>query len=460
MALPRLAPLLATLLYGAVSLQGGEFAKKEPAHPQFNATAPALDINLGESPADFAAACWLQLKGAPLSEAGRQAWAAKLGTPEAPRRIDLALLMAKEARVSPRILYSDPWQEQVPLEGAPARKVKRQIGAVMMFFFECPNPLNGSVHWCNNHVAGMELPSPIYGFGDQDKGYYNPRNPGFWYREFKDAEYAGLGFLMPNMYGPDWKPAITAALKQGWQKVKSEDGDAAPRFALFDDTWTWGKPYYGDFWKQIPNVSKPEEAARLIYENKWKKFFATIPKEAWFTIAGRPLVYFYNAGTLVPLAKTAPVIEKMKQLFKADFGVEPFVAVDVAFFNDPGTPQVADAKFRWMTFDLPGGVSLETIKGLTLAHAMLRWDPTTRDNDYKERIATPGDKLVKDDQRLINVLNATRDDDYLVLATWNDLGEGTGLNRSYDYYWNGAWKTPDHFMRLIRRSQEGETLPK
>jgi hypothetical protein len=41
----------------------------------------------------------------------------------------------------------------------------------------------------------------------------------------------------------------------------------------------------------------------------------------------------------------------------------------------------------------------------------------------------------------------------LVIATWNDLGEGTGIHRNYDYYAGGRWLEPDHFMRLIRSSQ-------
>jgi hypothetical protein len=41
----------------------------------------------------------------------------------------------------------------------------------------------------------------------------------------------------------------------------------------------------------------------------------------------------------------------------------------------------------------------------------------------------------------------------LLLETWNDLGEGTGITRNYDYYDQGAWLTPDAFMNAIRSSQ-------
>ena len=87
-----------------------------------------------------------------------------------------------------------------------------------------------------------------------------------------------------------------------------------------------------------------------------------------------------------------------------------------------------------------------------------RGDASNRGNGSKERAATTEDLIVKDDRILRQVLDDTRQSDILVLATWNDLGEGTGINRSYDYYWDGKWKQPNHFMELIRRSQSGELL--
>jgi hypothetical protein len=72
--------------------------------------------------------------------------------------------------------------------------------------------------------------------------------------------------------------------------------------------------------------------------------------------------------------------------------------------------------------------------------------------------AKEGDLLVKGATVLKQVLDGTTESDILVLATWNDLGEGTGINRCYDYYLDGEWKQPDYFMQYIRRSQMGERL--
>jgi hypothetical protein len=108
-----------------------------------------------------------------------------------------------------------------------------------------------------------------------------------------------------------------------------------------------------------------------------------------------------------------------------------------------------------MTFDLPERRSRSRLHGHVIDHAMVRWDSVGRDRPGET--ATEHDRLVKDSALLKRVLVDSSDADILVLATWNDLGEGTGINRNYDYYVGGRWLEPDHFMRLIRASQTSQS---
>jgi hypothetical protein len=85
---------------------------------------------------------------------------------------------------------------------------------------------------------------------------------------------------------------------------------------------------------------------------------------------------------------------------------------------------------------------------------MVRWDSVGRDRPGE--LATSGDLLVKGSEVLEQVLHDSSDAELLVLATWNDLGEGTGINRNYDYWVAGSWLSPEHFMRKIRVSQSTE----
>lgn len=440
-----------------------DFELKPETDPAALTRSETVDLNLGSNPEQFVRCLWRQLTGAEPDAEWTLAQAALLGTPEFPRRIDLALALAEEAgRTGAEWAYSDPWAAQVPLSGGPDKRLDRDVGAVFMFFFTSPQKPNGGTGWANNHAPGMLFPDPSLDLAEQDPtrydGLFHPRNAAFWHRELTDARYAGLDFILPNVYGPDLKPENLEPLRIALDKIRSEHGEDRVKLGMFDDTWTWGQPYFGPFWEQQPDCAQPEITAKVLYDAKWKPFFEAVPREDWYLVDGRPLIYFYNNNSLQNRQDFDRVLLRMKARFKEDFGVEPFVAVDTAFNYRPSMKEVSDSHFKWYTFDLPEHFASETRNGITLSHSMVRWDSTSRWNDHVEARAKPDDLIVKDDRVLRQVLDDTRDSDILVIATWNDLGEGTGINRCYDYYWDGEWKRPDHFMRLIRRSQEGELV--
>jgi alpha-glucosidase len=207
------------------------------------------------------------------------------------------------------------------------------------------------------------------------------------------------------------------------------------KLALFDDTWTWGQRWFGSFWQKRPDLAEPEAAARTIYESKWRPFFRQVNRKHWYRFKGKPFIYFYDAGTLEPRAQSSELLGRLKGLFEADFGETPFLCVDSGYFDDPRLTAVADARFDWFTFGLAEKRSRSTMQGHVIDHAMVRWDSVGRDRPGE--LPVPGDLLVKGSELLEQVLHDSSDAELLVLATWNDLGEGTGINRNYDY-WVGA----------------------
>ena len=423
------------------------------------ARAEAVDVNLGNTPASFVRAAHCQVTGEPATDKDVELWTSRMHDEYYVRRIDVVRSLCREEKRDCKLAYSDPWVDEPELGGPPARHTKRDVGAVLMFFFDCPRDTNCQMDWANTHAPGMNTPSPSLGakanVGADGSGYYHPSNPGFWRRELSDAKYAGLSFLMPNAYGPDIEEGRLKPLEEALDAV-DHPGDPI-KIGLFDDTWTWGQPEFGgvdvyrDVWKHRPDLSDVDGTAKLIFENKWKPFFSQIDRKHWYRFAGKPFIYFYNAGTLEPRTKAAPVIAKLKQLFKNEFGEEPFVDVDIAFFDDPAMPDVADARFKWMTFDIPQRRYRQQLGGHVIDHAMVRWDAINRDRPGQ--LATKYDRCVKGGQVLQRVLRDSQDAELLVLATWNDLGEGTGVDRNYDYWVDGRWLPPHYFMQLIRNSQ-------
>lgn len=461
-----LAPILLLLLPGCFdrrlapvesdeSAEGGE-ADLGPFQlkPEWSGPcqrAEKIDVNLGNAPEVFVRAAHCQATGSEPSKDAVSQWAGRLKNKDRVRRVDVVYAFCKEAgRTCKELNYSDPWLKSPDELGPPpVKKVKRDLGAVFMFFFSCPHDTNCMMDWANTHAPGMDTKSPLLAFGDTKEDYYSPLRAGFWRRELMDAKFAGLDFLMPNTYGPDIEDGKLKPLEDALDSLKDP-----VKIGFFDDTWTWGQPYFSEFWKTKPDLNDPEKAATLIYEHKWKAFFSQIDKKHWYLFQGRPFIYFYNAGSLTPRSKSAATVKLLKEKFKADFGVEPYVDADGAYFDDPEMDHTADAKYQWFTFSTPEKRSRSTMNGHVIDHCMVKWDANGR--DHAGEPPRPSDLIVKDDRFLRKILKESEDAEVLVIATWNDLGEGTGFNRAYDYYFHGRWQRPDYFMRVTRKAQEGK----
>ncbi len=413
------------------------------------AKSEIVDVNVGHSPEAFVRAAHCQIAGKEPSPETVAKWADRLKTQAKTRRIDVVYALCTDNARKCELAYSDPWKAQPDLGPPPAKKLKRDVGAVFMYFFNCPNEVNCKMGWANTHAPGMAEKHSLLGFGDEPTGYYVPSQPGFWRRELLDAKYAGLDFLLLNTYGPDIENGKLAPLAKALASL-----DDPVKIAFFDDTWTWGQPYFSNFWKTKPDLNDPDAAAKRIYDAKWKPFFSQVDKRHWYRFKGKPFIYFYNSGTLLPRTKSSALIAKLKQLFTADFNEEAFVDADTAYFEDPKLEQVADARYTWFTFNSPERRSRSTLKGHIIDHAMIKWDAVGRDHPGEP--PRPTDLILKDGSVLERVLRDTRDSELLVIATWNDLGEGTGIHRNYDYYFHGQWQRPDYFMQLIRKSQSGQ----
>jgi hypothetical protein len=419
-----------------------------------------VDVDLGNTPFTFAKSLWYQLTGELPTESQLEQWIQFQKSPIGKRRIDLAVSMASSFGKSPRYIYSDPWQMQQEAGRYQQKKVKRALGAVLMYFFNCPkDTVNSKPAWANNHVPGMTEASTLLGFGTEKKGFYNAKeNPGFWVRELLDGRSAGLDYFLLNANGPDDYASSLTNLAKAYEALDAQGETSLPGIGLFDDTWAWGKKHVkGTPWEEAPDCSEPEAAAEKIFTYKWSPIFEVIPEKHWFRFKGKPVIGFYNAGTIKNREHSSEVVTRIKGKFKKRFGVEPMLLIDSAYFVDKKMAQVADAMFKWNTFRLEGGISRD-LGTLSYVHAMPRWDSVSRDSGSVERAAKESDRIVKDDELLIKILNETISDDMVTLGTWNDLGEGTGVNRSYDYWWDGRWHSPDHFLKLMQRSQAGEVL--
>src|SRR5450432_2746787 len=198
------------------------------------ARAEAVDVNLGGAPATFVRAAHCQITGQEPPAALVTKWTERMRDEYYVRRIDVVRSLCAASKRECKLAYSDPWVDEPDLGGPPERHTKREIGAVLMFFFDCPGKTNCSMDWANTHAPGMDGPVPSLGMKPGESAPFHPSQPGFWRRELSDAKYAGLSFLMPNAYGPDMEDGKLKPLSDALKSM-----DAPIKLALFDDTWTW-----------------------------------------------------------------------------------------------------------------------------------------------------------------------------------------------------------------------------
>ena len=227
-----------------------------------------------------------------------------------------------------------------------------------------------------------------------------------------------------------------------------------PKLALFDDCSGWGRQQFAPIWQKLPELSQPAAAARAIFEAKWRPFFRQVDRHHWYRFKGKPLIYFGGASSLEPRSSSSELFASLKRTFEAELGESPFLCVESAYFDDARLEHVVDARFSNSSFDLPQKRSRSELHGHVVDHALVRWDSVGRDRPGE--LSAPSDVLIKGSELLEQVLHDSSDAELLVLGTWNDLAEGSGIHRNYDYWFGGAWLSPEHFMRKVRVSQSTE----
>ncbi len=130
----------------------------------------AVDVNLGNSPEAFVRAAYCQITGQEPPPRSVEQWAGRLRQDGHVRRVDVVRAIASEQKRQLKLSYSDPWAEEPELVDAPLRVSKRDIGAVFMFFFNCPAGVNCDMNWANTHALGMDAPHPLLGNGPAPGG--------------------------------------------------------------------------------------------------------------------------------------------------------------------------------------------------------------------------------------------------------------------------------------------------
>lgn len=390
------------------------------------------------------------------------------------------------ATVAP--LPLSPWPTALPTPTpAAALRPGMQVGTFFFYWHDCPD--NGCPA---NRVYALPpgWSAPLAGDPDALDGLYYSSLNRYWYAlELRDMRLAGIDIVLPVCWGEypgAWfRTGVLANLVEANRRL-----DPPLRIGLFDDTSSEVDEYrdYADnrefdgsayFNGTIPLDLSDPAAGFFFYDRKIKPFFRLIPQEMWATHngkpleeGGRPLIVTYTRDNVAHMEYAGALWTAVKEAFQRDFRdrngrpIEPFVILEESWFSadalagEPSLAEVADGRYTWGTTVL--GPRWHTVGDYTVASAGPGFDERNylggqgrvqrRDLTLAGQPGDPGSYL-RDSLAQVPV-----ETDLLLIETWNELWEGTGVCRA-DYPAIAGRPVPeDYYLDLLRRELRGQGL--
>jgi hypothetical protein len=209
----------------------------------------------------------------------------------------------------------------------------------------------------------------------------------------------------------------------------------APRIGLFYDTSTLlGRDAYCEPGRGNVDLRTPE--GRDIFYRTVRDFFRLVPPRHWACVDGRPLVQLYNAAFAA--GHDQRVIDKTYERFAADFaGRKPFIIAG------PSWHVRADARTGW------GAALAGPIVGDFAVQVGAGYD----DSPVPGRTTPTRDRLGGGFYRASWLLALQARPRLVIIETWNELHEGTGICETVE---DGTYyvEMTRHFATLLRRGAQ------
>lgn len=346
----------------------------------------------------------------------------------------------------------------------PIRRSDFQSGTFFFYWYEAPGS-NADPNQMPFHPYGL-ISDPWSGYNG---GYYSILNTYWWEQELTDLRLAGLDTAAlicwgdhPNNQSTGFK---TSSLPTTLVPALDRAGSGV-KISMFDDTtsqsceWNWanGRNYY----PTIPMPLSDQSLWVYFYDRKIKPFFQAIPQRHWAThngqpleAGGRPIIITYSAAWFSDVGTMGgPLYQWVKDRFAADFRdannnpIVPWLIHERSWFTG-SAGSVADGRYSWGAATNNG--NRNGISGFEVVNIGAGYDDT--------RIRTPG--LVanrSDGGRLLDSFyqRSSYSADLLMLETWNELWEGTPIQRCKDYPRSTGGTLPETFyMDRLRRMIAG-----
>lgn len=353
-----------------------------------------------------------------------------------------------------------------------AQEDNTKIGAYFFYWHNCP------LHNCALSKMIYHPTGSYTNYSSLDKTWYTA--------EIFDMALAGVDYIFPICWGnhPGFSWFHISTLSTLATAI-TESGSYL-KVGLFDDStsecsdWNYnnGRGYTTN--PQMPLDDSNNWA--YFYDLKIKPYFQVFPRSMWATHngrpvddGGRPIIVVYNAAWFTGLASADAMWSAIKTAFQNDFkdshgaGINPFIILEASwFYYDPDVANVVDGQYGWgaalfglNTFEMnnyrvsaigPGFDNRVYLNPSPGSFHYRNQDVNHNSGPEDYFLTTEFAKMSKADE-----FNPDADTKHLILIeTWNELWEGTAVERCSDYPANaGGYLSPTFYINRLKRLVNG-----
>lgn len=333
------------------------------------------------------------------------------------------------------------------------RRGPGQVGTDFFWWYDYTR--NDNVAQMPYHPHGLSSTGVWDGYGygyNGFSGHYETYNQGWWEGELQDLKAAGIDFISMVCWGNQpnndyfWIARLTDCMVPALDRCGSDI-----KIALFDDTssecmqWNYDS---GRGYSSTPKMDLSNSGLwSYFYDGKIKLFFNAVPKKYWVTHnglpleqGGRPVIVVYNDSLYTNVNGYAGTMwNAIKSSFARDFkdangvGIVPWIVQEYSWYRDDPTYRAsADTYYTWGA--ACNGPTVGQVNGYYTAEI----GPGYNDSYVRYPYAI---QPRSNDGMLVSWFNNTGtlcgrqiwDCNLILMETWNELWEGSAIDRCVDY---------------------------
>ncbi|MFQ3549813.1 MAG: DUF5010 domain-containing protein [Armatimonadota bacterium] len=310
----------------------------------------------------------------------------------------------------------------------------------------------------HNNVDKSKMPYHPPGLTEPFNGtYYSSLSVKWYEQQLEDMKLAGIDYALPVSWGEKGQSKwfVQSVLTRMVEAVRNTKSNI--KISLYDDTQSqaaqWnlenGRGYNNSTTDDKLKLSCADpDAHRLFYDEKIKPFFKMIPRDMWATHngmpvqnGGRPLILTFVSYYYKDLDKGHILWKGIKESFKKDFGVEPWLVPCWSWFHhtndvlDENMNAVADGMCIYGA--AMGGVhNFTTPNGYTVGNVGPGCETRQLGRpDYRPRWADLDGSETDNESKWFteNFKKIPSNVDLVMLESWNELWEGSAIARCINY---------------------------